>query len=197
MYVFCGPQAHPALCLRLPALRSAWPPPSDPQSIAQKFYDHQHRSTQREPPECPYKAGPRPHSTGASVPLPCATLLLAFFAQEDHQYPSVKKCRAPPSLFGGAPDVTHAWHVDFAVWPDQAAVDELVARPEKPEFPSSIRTRVGKIDNPAGRPQTRVVVAPKGVFSPWEPLDRARRRDVYTGLVLKGLLSLGGILGRG
>jgi len=46
-----------------------------------------------------------------------------------------------------------------------------------------------------------VVVAPKGpsyVFSPWEALDGARRRDVYTGLGRsKGLLSLGGILGGG
>ena len=42
-----------------------------------------------------------------------------------------------------------------------------------------------------------MVVAPKGpsyVFSPWEAPDRARRRDVYTGLVPKGLLSLRGIL---
>ena len=41
-----------------------------------------------------------------------------------------------------------------------------------------------------------MVVAPKGpsyAFSSWEALDRARRRDVYTGLVPKGLLSLGGI----
>ena len=45
-----------------------------------------------------------------------------------------------------------------------------------------------------------MVFAPKGlssVFSPWKALDRARRRDVYTGLVPKGLLSLGGILGGG
>ena len=42
----------------------------------------------------------------------------------------------------------------------------------------------------------RVVVAPKGpsyVFPVWEVLDRARRRDVYTGLVPEGLLSFGGI----
>ena len=51
------------------------------------------------------------------------------------------------------------------------------------------------MDNPAGRPQTRVAFAPKGpsyVFSPWEALDSARRRDVYTGVGPKGLLS-GGI----
>ena len=51
--------------------------------------------------------------------------------------------------------------------------------------------------NPAGRPQTRVVVDSKGpsyAFSPWEAPDRARQRDVYRGLVPKGLLSLGGIL---
>ena len=59
-------------------------------------------------------------------------------------------------------------------------------------------TRVGEIDNPEGRPQTRVVVAPKGpsyVFSPWKAPYRARQRDVYTGLVPKGLLSFGGFLG--
>ena len=49
-------------------------------------------------------------------------------------------------------------------------------------------------------PQTRGVVAPTGpsyVFSLWEAPGRARRTDVYTGLVPKGLLSLGGILGGG
>ena len=43
-----------------------------------------------------------------------------------------------------------------------------------------------------------MVVAPKGppyIFSPWEALDKARRRDVYTGLVPKSLLTLRGILG--
>ena len=62
-------------------------------------------------------------------------------------------------------------------------------------FPSAISTRVGKVDNPAERPQTSV--APKGpsyIFSPWEAQDRARQMDVYTGFVPKGLLSLGGIL---
>ena len=75
-----------------------------------------------------------------------------------------------------------------------------MARPEELNFASTIRTTVGKIDNPAGRPQIRVVVAPKGpydVFSPWEAPDRAIRRDVYAGLVTKGLLCLGGILGGG
>ena len=41
-------------------------------------------------------------------------------------------------------------------------------------------------------------MAPKGpsyVSSPWEALDRARQRDVCTGRVPKGLLSLRGILG--
>ena len=45
-----------------------------------------------------------------------------------------------------------------------------------------------------------MVVAPKGpsyVYSPWEVLDRARRRDVYTGLVPKGLVSFGGSWGGG
>ena len=32
---------------------------------------------------------------------------------------------------------------------------------------------------------------PSYVFSPWEALDRARWRDVYTGLVPRGLLSFG------
>ena len=58
----------------------------------------------------------------------------------------------------------------------------------------------GKIDNPAGRPHTRVVVAPTGpscVSSRFEAPDGARRRDGYTGLVPDSLLSLGGILGGG
>ena len=50
------------------------------------------------------------------------------------------------------------------------------------------------------RPQTRVVVPPKGAsyaFSPWEPPNTARQRAVYEGFVLKGLLFFGGILGGG
>ena len=88
-------------------------------------------------------------------------------------------------------------HRDLIVWPDQAAVDQPAVRPEEQQFLSRIRTGVGKTDNPAGRPQTRVVVAPKGpsyVFSPWEALDWARWREVYRGLVPKRPLSLGGIL---
>ena len=45
-----------------------------------------------------------------------------------------------------------------------------------------------------------MVVAPKGpsyLFSPWEAPDRARRKDVCTGLTPKDLLSLGGNLGGG
>ena len=45
-----------------------------------------------------------------------------------------------------------------------------------------------------------MVVAPKGpssVFSHCEARDRARRRDVYTGLVPQGLLSLRGAFGAG
>ena len=75
-----------------------------------------------------------------------------------------------------------------------------MAGPEELSFPSAIRTRVGKIDNPARRPQTRVLVAPKGpsnVFTSREAPDRARWRDVYTGLVPEDLLSLGGTLGGG
>ena len=71
-----------------------------------------------------------------------------------------------------------------------------MAKIEELKFHSTIWTRVGKIDNPRGRPRTRVVVAPKGssyVFSPWEAPDRARRRDLYASLVPKGLLFLGGI----
>ena len=33
---------------------------------------------------------------------------------------------------GGAPDAARVRRGDLAVWPDQAAVDELVARPEEP-----------------------------------------------------------------
>ena len=68
---------------------------------------------------------------------------------------------AQPQCTGGAPDVARVRRGDLAVRPDQAAVDSLVARPEEPLFFSAIWTRVGKINNPAGRPQTRVVVVRK------------------------------------
>ena len=41
---------------------------------------------------------------------------------------------------------------DLAIWPDQTAVDSMVARPEELQFPSTTRTRVGKINDPARRP---------------------------------------------
>ena len=62
-----------------------------------------------------------------------------------------------------------------------------------------IQTSAGKIDNPAGTPQTGVVVALKGpsyVFSPWELPDRARRRDVYK-VCSQGFALLGLHFGRG
>ena len=89
---------------------------------------------------------------------------------------------------------------DLVVYPNQAVVGEQMARLEELYFPSAIRARVGEIEDPQGTPQTTVMVAPKGPLSilpSGEAPDRARQRGVYTSVVPKGLLSLGGILGGG
>ena len=96
---------------------------------------------------------------------------------------------------GGAPDAV--WRISRLVRQSNRRL--VGGLSHSGYFPSTIRTRVEKIAKPAGRPQTRVVVAPKAPsyeFSPWEAPELARRRDVYTACT-QGFALLKGDFGRG